>query len=241
VTAKGKGKLIHTLNALYDSTSSRTLADWAQDPGIGETRRAPRYAKDKFALATGITPPLSPAIAALLHELHALAAGDPLADVMPVTALHFTFLAVTDAIYATPQPSQELTHLTERFNDIAPMTVTIRDLRLVALPDQLLLAGIPDAASLAQRQRFAEALLASPWKSALTQRYGNTPLPPPFWHSTLVRYEASRLPPRFREFFTRQQASRFGDVRAPLMLAMVNYNWSHKWIVGSGHSEQREQ
>lgn len=233
--------MIHTLNALYDSTSSRTLADWAQEPGIGETRHAPRYAKDKFALATGITPPLSPAIAALLHELHALAAGDPLADVMPVTALHFTFLAVTDAIYATPQSPQDLTHLTERFNDITPLTVTIHDLRLVALPDQLLLAGIPDAASLAQRQRFAEALLTSPWKSALTQRYGNTPLPPPFWHSTLVRYEASRLPPRFREFFTRQQASRFGDVRAPLMLAMVNYNWSHKWIVGSDHSEQREE
>lgn len=88
--------MIHTLNALYDSTSSRTLADWAQEPGIGETRHAPRY-------------------------------------------------------------------------------------------------------------------------------------------------EASRLPPRFREFFTRHEASRFGDVRAPLMLAMVNYNWSHKWIVGSGHSEQREE
>ncbi|MBV7407148.1 hypothetical protein [Enterobacter sp. ENT03] len=233
--------MIDTLNALYDSTSSRTLAAWQQHPDIGERRRAPRYAKDKFALATGITPPLSPAIAALLQELHELAAGDPLADVMPATALHFTFLAVTDAIYATPQPPQEIPCLTALFNDITPLTVTIRDLRLVALPDQLLLAGIPDAASLAQRQRFAEALLASPWKSALTRRYGNTPLPPPFWHSTLVRYEASRLPPRFREFFARQHTSRFGEVRAPLMLAMVNYNWSHKGIVGTGHSEQGKQ
>jgi hypothetical protein len=229
--------LIKTLNALYDSTSSRTLAAWAQDPGTGATRSKPRYAKDKYALATGITPPLSPAISTLLQELHRLAAGDPLADVMPASALHFTFLAVTDALYDRPQPPQELASLKAAFMDIAPLTMTISDLRLVALPDQLLLAGTPDAVSLARRQHFADALLASPWKEALTQRYGNTPLPPPFWHSTLVRYEAARLPVRFREFFEKERASPFGAVSAPLVLALVNYNWSEKSILATGDSE----
>ncbi len=229
--------MIKTLNALYDSTSSRTLAAWSQDPGTGAARSKPHYAKDKFALATGITPPLSPAIATLLQELHTLAAGDPLADVMHARALHFTFLAVTDALYDRPQPPQELASLKAAFKDIAPLTVTISDLRLVALPDQLLLAGTPDAVSLARRQHFADALLASPWKTALTQRYGNTPLPPPFWHSTLVRYEAARLPVRFRAYFEKERTSRFGAVNAPLMLALVNYNWSEKSILATGDSE----
>ncbi|XZV66054.1 hypothetical protein M1D79_10630 [Enterobacter sp. SA24] len=130
---------------------------------------------------------------------------------------------------------RKLASLKSAFMDIAPLTVTISDLRLVALPDQLLLAGTPDAVSLARRQHFADALLASPWKSALTQRYGNTPLPPPFWHSTLVRYEAARLPVRFRKYFEDQRASRFGGVSAPLTLALVNYNWSKKRVIETGH------
>lgn len=221
------------LDALYDRTSSRTLTTWALDAGTGEPRTAPRYAKDKFALATGITPALTPAISTLLQDLHALAAGDPLADVMPPASLHFTFLAITDAIYLAPDTAEDLSALTDAFAAITPLTVSIHELRLVALADQLLLAGIPDAQSLQRREDFTAALQSGPWASALAQRYGNTPLPPPFWHSTLVRYEAARLPVRFRDYFLAHQQARFGEVSAPLKLAMVDYNWTKKALLAA--------
>lgn len=215
-----------SLNRLYDDTNLRTRSAWAAHPDTGARRTTERYAKDKFALATGITPTVTPAIAALLQDLYALTGDDPLADVMPLTSLHFTFLAISGPIYPNRVPPVDIASLTDAFAAITPLEVTIGDLRLVALPDQLLLAGTPDAASLASREAFVTALLASPWADALAKRYAGTPLPPPFWHSTLLRYDTERMPPSLREFFASREHARFGEVNAPLKLAMVNYNWS---------------
>lgn len=87
-----------------------------------------------------------------------------------------------------------------RMDPFAGLGITVRELRLVALPNQLLLAGIPDTLALRQRQAFCERLLTTDWQAALRLRHGNTPLPAPFWHTTLLRYQADCLPESLRRF-----------------------------------------
>jgi hypothetical protein len=96
----------------------------------------------------------------------------------------------------------------------------------VALPSQLLLAGIPDEPAIAMRQSFCEKILASSWKNELLVRHANSPLPAPFWHSTLLRYNADFLPAEVRQFFLERQGIDFGDVAGELTLAKINYNWT---------------
>lgn len=221
------------LEHLYQQATERTLTGWQQQPDIGNLLSVPRYAQDKFALTAGITPVINAEIQSLLATLHQLAAEDPLADVMPPGAVHFTFLAITPPHYDTADAQDDFRQLTQAFQTITPLRVRLEKLRLVALPGQLLLAGIPDAYSLAMRAAFTQQLLASPWQNALHQRYPHTPLPPPFWHSTLLRYEAEQLPLHFRAFFMQHQHRFYGAVDAPLKLVMSNYNWSKARVIAA--------
>lgn len=222
------------LDRLYDQTSTRAREAWASAADSGETRTEARYDRDKFALATGIMPPVSAPVRDLLLELHALAQGDTLADSMPLNGLHFTFLAISGPVYAQPARPAHYASLAAAFQAITPHQVTIRNLRLVALADQILLAGIPDELSLRRRQTLTDRLLSGEWQDPLKKRYGNLPLPPPFWHSTLLRYETTRLPLPFRAFFERHCGRDLGEVSAPLALAMVNYNWTTVTVLEGG-------
>lgn len=78
-----------SLSALYEATSERTLAAWQQVPDCGEVMQNAHYDPHRLALATGIQPPLSGAIASLRQKLAALTGDDPLADCMPASGLHF--------------------------------------------------------------------------------------------------------------------------------------------------------
>ncbi len=122
-----------------------------------------------------------------------------------------------------PEKVEELTKIWTEFD---AERIVIRDLRLVALPSQLLLAGIPDNPAIAMRQSFCEQVLNSQWKKELQLRHSGSPLPAPFWHSTLLRYGADFLPAPVRQFIIERQAVNFGDVSGELKLARVNYNWT---------------
>lgn len=214
------------LDTLYQETNERTLALWRNAPGIGEAMQSDYYDKARFAPATGIQPPLSAALRVLLEDVNALAEGDPLADAMPLNGLHFTFLAVTLPLYQRQQRPEKLAELLEIWEAYRAHPTRISELRLVALPGQLLLAGIPDSDSEAARKALAQRLLRSGWRDEITARYRNTPLPPPFWHSTLLRYRAQRLPEPWRDFFLNRQRLRYGSVSAARQLVMANYNWT---------------
>lgn len=214
------------LTTLYEETSARTLALWRNAPGIGETMQSDYYDKTRFAPTTGIQPLLSAALRVLLEEVNTLAEGDPLADAMPLNGLHFTFLAVTLPLYQRQQRPEKLAELLEIWEAYRARPTCISELQLVALPGQLLLAGIPDSDSAAARKALAQRLLRSGWRDEITARYHNTPLPPPFWHSTLLRYRAQRLPEPWREFFLTRRQQRYGAVSAPRQLVMTNYNWT---------------
>lgn len=215
------------LQQLYTRTSEKTLAKWAVHPDIGRVREEAFYEPHKLAMTSGIQPALTVPLSQLLRELHELAHNDPLADVMPYTGLHFTFFAITMPLYQRCDISMLDQQLSTIFAEHAEnLVTTISNLRLVALPNQLLIAGTPDIKSQSAKAAFAHQLCDSPWREKLRERHGDISLPPPFWHSTLLRYQAEFIPQHFRAYFLAHQSQHYGDVTAQVQLALTNYNWT---------------
>lgn len=214
------------LDNLYRSTNMKTRALWGENIDTGSPIQA-YYAPQKFALATGFQPPMSRSIEALFSELHSLTRNDRLADLQPVSGFHFTFVPLTLPLYEeNEQPPARIDQLVGAWSPFDGQHITIRDLRLVALPGQLLLAGIPEIPAAALRQTFCEQILNSSWKDELLLRHAKTPLPAPFWHTTLLRYGAERLPASLRAFFLERESQRYGEVAGKLKLVRINYNWT---------------
>ncbi|ELY4511488.1 hypothetical protein SMZ78_002795 [Cronobacter dublinensis] len=215
------------LEEKYRYANESTLATWTEHAGAGEIREERYYDPVKLALATGIKPPVSGAVSRLLDDLRRVAQDDPLADTLPVHGFHFTFLPLTLPLYDINEPLpakvEQLTTLWAGFN---ARKIVIHDLRLVPLPSQLLLAGIPEEPAFAMREAFCEQILDSSWKDELLRRHRGGALPAPFWHSTLLRYGAAFLPQTLRAFFLERQDVNFGEVAGELTLARVNYNWT---------------
>ncbi|WP_436893906.1 hypothetical protein [Siccibacter turicensis] len=223
-----------TLDARYQHTSHQTQALWRAQHGVGDVMTQDYYDTGTLAPVTGIQPRPGPAIERLLADINALAGDDPLADAMPANGLHFTFLPVMLPRYRPSEQPEHLALLTRLWREYcAGHPLTLSRLRLVALPSQLLLAGIPDAHSLRQRAAFAQALLETPFRDDLLARHATTPLPAPFWHSTLLRYRAQRLPARFQRYFADHQQQDYGSVSAPVTLVMANYNWTQVQEIAS--------
>ncbi len=216
-----------SLPDVYRATNANTLAMWEENAGIGDVRKENYYDPVKFALATGLQPPISVPVSRLLDELKKLTGDDPLADTLPAQGFHFTFLPLTQPLYKVDEPlPAKVEQLRTIWAEYEAKKIVIRNLRLVALPSQLLLAGIPDEPAIALRQSFCDKILASSWKNELLVRHANSPLPAPFWHSTLLRYNADFLPVAVRQFFLERQNIDFGDVAGELTLAKINYNWT---------------
>jgi hypothetical protein len=216
-----------SLPDIYRATNASTVAKWKENAGIGEVRAENYYDPVKLALATGIQPPMPFVVSRLIDELNKLAGDDPLADILPVQSFHFTFLPLTLPLYQVNEPlPAKAEDLTNIWAGYAAKKIVIRNLRLVALPSQLLLAGIPEEPAIAMRQSFCERILASRWKDELVMRHSHSPLPAPFWHSTILRYGAAFLPAAVRQFFAERQEMDFGDVAGELTLARINYNWT---------------
>lgn len=215
-----------SLPDIYRSTNLNTLGLWADNAGIGEIREENYYDPVKLALATGIKPCMPFLVSQLIEELNELTGDDPLADILPVHSFHFTFLPLTLPLYkANDRLPSKVEQLKLIWAGYHSNMIVIRNLRLIALPSQLLLAGIPDEPAIAMRQSFCEKILESEWKDELLMRHGNSPLPAPFWHSTILRYSAAFIPATVREFFLERQEIDFGDVVGELTLARISYNW----------------
>lgn len=215
------------LKQLYSRTSEATLNKWAASPECGTIFDRDFYDPTKLAITSGIQPALTLPLRKLLQEINELAQSDSFADAMPVSGLHFTFFAMSMPLYQQADIANLDPYLVSLFAKYAGQrTVTISNLQLVALPNQLLIAGTPDDASLQARMDFVRQLQDSPWRNTLLERHGNIPLPPPFWHSTLLRYRAQFLPLRFRQYFEDHQSFNYGGVSSPVSLVFTNYNWT---------------
>lgn len=215
------------LHNIYRSANENTVAMWRENAGIGDIRQGNYYDPVKLALAAGIQPSVSSDVSRLLRELQQLTQDDPLADVLPADGFHFTFLPLTLPLYHENAPLPEkVDQLTAIWTGFEAKKIVIRHLRLVALPGQLLLAGIPESPAVTMRQSFCEKVLNSDWKNELMMRHSGSLLPPPFWHSTLLRYNAAFIPATLRHYFLERQAVDFGEVAGELTLAKINYNWT---------------
>lgn len=215
------------LQSMYRSASENTIAAWAKNAGIGDIREGNYYDPVKLSLAAGIKPPVFPDVSRLMSELKELTKDDPLADTLPTHGFHFTFLPLTLPLYNPhEQLPAKVEQLTRIWGEFHAKKIVIRHLRLVALPGQLLLAGIPERPAIALRQSFCEKVLNSQWKNELLMRHTGSSLPAPFWHSTVLRYSATFLPVTLRQFFFERQGINFGDVTGELILARCNYNWT---------------
>ncbi|EJH4503015.1 hypothetical protein NDZ79_001576 [Cronobacter sakazakii] len=215
------------LQEMYRTANENTLAIWSKHAGIGEIRKENYYDPVKLALATGIQPTVPVKVSRLLCELQQLTQDDPLADILPAHGLHFTFLPLTLPLYNINEPlPANVEQLTTLWTQFDAKKIIIRNLQLVALPGQLLLAGIPEHPAIALRHSFCDKVLETDWKHELLRRHTGSPLPAPFWHSTLLRYSAAFLPATLRHFFLKRQDMDFGDVTGELILARVNYNWT---------------
>lgn len=215
------------LESLYRSANENTLSIWSENAGVGAVKQGNYYDPVRLALAAGIQPPVSFDVSRLICELQQLTKDDPLADILPTQGFHFTFLPLTLPLYNENEPFPEkIDELTNIWSEFDAIKIVIRDLRLVTLPSQLLLAGIPDSSAIAMRHSFCEKVLDSHWKNELLMRHTGSPLPAPFWHSTILRYGADFLPAPVREFIFERQTINFGEVAGELKLARVNYNWT---------------
>ncbi|CAM3975758.1 hypothetical protein RABR111495_21550 [Rahnella bruchi] len=209
----------------YENTNHKTLNVWHEHTGTGVVRTEPFYHPDRLAITSGNR--AGPSMSGLLADITKAAQGDALADVAPPDGLHFTFFAVTQALYDRPKDAEDLDGLIEIFNQHCRGHIMhISDLRLIALPDQLLLAGFPDEESLRVRQALVDHLLTTQWAGKIRERFPNTEIPQIFWHSTLMRYSAQYLPSALREFFLHNQQQNFGSLSLPVKLVMTNYNWT---------------
>lgn len=209
----------------YDDANRRTREVWHSHPDTGAVRTEPFYHPTRLAITSGNR--AGPAMAGLLSELEAVTQGDPLADVAPPGGMHFTFFCVTQALYDKPEDAEGAGELTDIFRKHCDGHIMhIRDLRLIALPDQMLLAGFPDEESQRVRQSLVNDLMKTPWAEKIWERFPHTEIPQVFWHSTLLRYGAQYLPEPLRVWFDENQHRNFGSLSLPVKLVMTNYNWT---------------
>ena len=213
------------LARIYHQRTQETLRIW-REPASAAAHTG-FYPEDLKAIATGIQPMLTRPVRHLLAELSQQTRDDPLADTMQPDHFHLTFLAITPALYNQqhqPVNCASLQRIAAAY--CLEQELTIRELRLVALPNQLLIAGIPDATDIARRAVFWDALQHSEWADLLRQRYKGSCQPPPFWHSTLLRYHARVLPDYLQRFFLVRSGQRYGEINGNIKLRLVSYNWS---------------
>jgi hypothetical protein len=220
-----------SLPNIYRATNARTLGMWEKNAGTGDIKKENYYDPTKLALAAGIQPLMSSSVSRLIAQLKHLTRDDPLADTLPKRGFHFTFLPLTLPLYDPNAPLPEkVSQLTNFWAGYHGKKIVISNLRLIALPSQLLLAGIPEEPAIAMRQSFCEQVLESDWRNELLKRHAGSPLPAPFWHSTILRYGADYLPLAVRQFFFERQNMDFGEVSGELTLTRISYNWTQCYL-----------
>lgn len=217
------------LQNVYTNRSQETIHEWLLELENNFNEKDVAFYPEKLlALTSGIQPELNPQIRVLLSDLRSLTNVDPLAEVMSEENFHMTFLAVTQSIYESYEDTADIVDLIERFSlIIRNSTLNVKELQLVALPNQLLLAGIPDSNSISLRQNFWNDLMSSDWQSKLQDRYPGKALPPDFWHTTIMRYKSKKLPPLVREYFLSNSDMRYGETEGKIKLVLALYNWNN--------------
>lgn len=217
---------LNIIENAYQSANEGSENLWRNNPTIGTIRTEPFYHPTQLAMTTGTKPEANTNILQLLGEINQLVDGDPLGDVMTPETLHATFLAIGTPDYDEQGEIVHFSALSKIHSACcAGHIFKVSNLQLIALPNQLLLAGYPDQELLIKRGNFAAQILRSPWKKIITERYHGGPIPPVFWHSTILRYSADFLPERIRRYYFQHKCQNYGEVSGEIRLLLSSYNW----------------
>ena len=214
---------LEQIAAAYEATRQRTLAVWEKSPDAGAEAPPPYHPTQRaYAIGSLFTPPaaLEPVISRVLDAEGVTA--------VPREALHYTFLALTphqwDDFDAMPDPNFLAAGTRLRLHDLR---FEISNLKLLPLPNTLLLAGFPSIEMLDARERLLGDLMKNGITAAwLHERYGAA-FPPLFWHTTLARSTTTLLPPALQFLYHELAAVNFGrlSMAAPRLHA-VNFDWT---------------
>ena len=209
--------------AAYHATRQRTLAVWQQSPGLGELAPPPYHPTHRaYAIGSLFTP--TPALEPIISRVATVEGVDGVAR----ENLHYTFLALTphqwDDFDAMSDPQFFAGAMRWHLSAVA---FEITDLRLLPLPNVLLLAGLPSIEMLDARDRLIAELLENATTATwLRERYGNA-FPPLFWHTTLARSRTALLPPPLRSLFNEFADTSFGTLAMPPpRLHAMNFDWT---------------
>ncbi len=214
--------------AAYDETTAATLNLWHEHPELGDAEPY-RDSLRRLCISSGCKLKATGALAEVQAVLSELARQDDAFDVTPAAGLHFSFLAVSWGLFDEPDEyANDAGDLIELFKaHTAGLNYRITQLRLVPLRNTIILAGVPDAASYAARQAFAQAAMQTKWRHYIEARYQGYMIPPLFWHTTLTRYNRRYAPGVMRDAYVQYAACTFDDLALGTpMLALVNYNWT---------------
>lgn len=216
---------------IYTDRSLETIREWSADRIENSKKDIVFYPEKLLALTSGTQPDLNLKIRTLMADIYSLTINDPFAEVIRKENFHITFLAITQSIYESLEDVAALSNLKDRFGFVIRNNeLKVRDLRLVALPNQLLLAGTPDNSSIILRQKMWDDLINSEWASKLISRYqGNTP--PDFWHTTILRYKSHSLPPLIKDYFLSHCKNRYDGIEGKINLVLAPYDWHKAKII----------
>ena len=219
--------------AEYAHITSWAQSSWSQDAGVGKLIGAPE-GYSKIALSVGSQFQATPALGELFENLSTLAAKDKSLLMIAPANLHFTFLALTNHQWSRESdiPATLIKEVLPLANNIESFAWTLQELKLVAGPNFLLLAGTPSAEAIAARRAFCEAILRSKCATLTKERYANQAFPPILWHTTLCRSTYERFPKLVRDFNAQNQNKIWGNLELPRPLVRtVNYDWSFNSVV----------
>ena len=212
----------------YEKIEENTMAAWESEPGIGGHRPLP-YDEELLAFTTGRWFQPTDTLLRLHEELLVLGSADDNLKVIARKNMHFTLLALSPHRYSglNEYPAELGVLKTLYAQHVAQVRFRLSSLRLVPLPNTLLLAGIPNEEAYSARREFASALLASEWGVLLRARYEPHPIPPVIWHTTLVRSVRQFLPAVVRDVVSQYHDREFPDIDlGQPILAAVSYDWS---------------
>jgi hypothetical protein len=219
---------IKEIESAYDASIDTALKHWSQNPSCGKAI-AREYERELLGVSTGELFKPDFEVTQLHQQLLELQGDDERLDVVPYVNLHFTFLALAPHRYlSVAQLPAEIGLLREIYHkELSGFEFVVSELRLVAVKNGLLLAGIPDSKSFERRRALTDRLLNSKWAPYLRRRYGYRKVPPVFWHTTLARYESEFAPVGLRELFHSYCGRKLGEVNLgrPRLVA-VTYDWS---------------
>lgn len=162
----------------------------------------------------------------LLSEVAEVAQNDTTVHVTPGKGLHFTFFSITPHLYTGSNLPPHETLLEICLPILNQVEFVVHDLRLIALPDCLILGGIPTRTTYQLRHALAGALLQSDWKAAVRARHGSGKIPI-FWHTTIARSLTPICSASLQKIFKENQNKDYGSLSLPSpSLRAVSFDWS---------------